>query len=196
MALYDIAAQHSGVSIYKFLGGEKNKILETDYTVSIGDPQKMKADAIKIKERGFPAVKVKLGETKEKDFERIKAIREGIGNDHTLRIDANQGWKTANNAIAVLQALAEFNIEYCEEPILRYRFMELNKVSEQSPIPIMADESCSDEYDAERLIQLKACQMFNIKLGKSSKLMLILCENFWIFNGLNRAFGVLKIFKS
>jgi len=168
IALHDIAAQHSGVPLYKFLGGANNKKLETDYTVSIGDPIKMKADAIKIKEKGFPAIKVKLGENKEKDVERIKAIREGIGDEHVLRIDANQGWKTADNAIDVLKALGQYNIEYCEEPILRYRFMELNKVSQASPIPIMADESCGDEFDAERLIQLNACKMFNIKLGKSS----------------------------
>jgi len=168
IALHDIAAQHAGVPIYKFLGGEKNKILETDYTVSLGEPQKMKSDAIKIKEQGFPAVKVKLGENKEKDVERIRVIREGIGDEHPLRIDANQGWKTADNAIEVLTALSPYNIEYCEEPILRYRFMELNKVSAASPIPVMADESCGDEYDAERLIQLNACKMFNIKLGKSS----------------------------
>jgi len=168
IALHDIAAQHSGLPLYKFLGGEKNKILETDYTVSIGDSQKMQSDAIKIKEQGFPAIKVKLGESKEKDLERIKVIREGIGDKHPLRIDANQGWQTANNAIEVLKALAEYNIEYCEEPILRSRFMELGRVSQASPIPIMADESCGDEYDAERLIQLNACKMFNIKLGKSS----------------------------
>lgn len=168
IALYDIAAQHSEVPIYKFLGGEKNKTLTTDYTVSIGDPQKMKSDAIRIKEKGFPAVKVKLGENKEKDVERIKAIREGIGKEHPLRIDANQGWITADNAIEILKELGQFNIEYCEEPILRYHFMDLNKVSAASPIPIMADESCGDEHDAERLIQLKACKMFNIKLGKSS----------------------------
>ena len=71
-------------------------------------------------------------------------------------------------AIAVPQALAEFNIEHCEEPILRHRFMELSRVSAASPIPIMADESCGDEHDAERLIALRACQQFNIKLGKSS----------------------------
>ena len=65
-------------------------------------------------------------------------------------------------------ALGEFNIEHCEEPISRYRFMELSKVAAASPIPIMADESCGDEWDAERLITLKACQQFNIKLGKSS----------------------------
>lgn len=168
IALHDIAGQHAGVPIYKLLGGENNKVLETDMTVSIGDPQKMKADAIRFKEEGFPAIKVKLGENLEKDVARIKAIREGIGNDHPLRIDANQGWQTADNAIAVLKALAPYNIEHCEEPILRYRFMELPKVAAASPIPIMADESCGDEHDAERLIQLKACQMFNIKLGKSS----------------------------
>ena len=168
IALHDIAGQHAGVPIYRLLGGSKNKVLETDMTVSIGDPQKMKSDAVRFKEEGFPAIKVKLGENKEKDVERIRAIREGIGNNHPLRIDANQGWGTADNAIEVLQALSVFNIEHCEEPISRYRFMDLQKVSAASPIPIMADESCGDEHDAERLIGLKACQMFNIKLGKSS----------------------------
>jgi len=168
IALHDIAAQHSGVPLYKFLGGEKNKTLETDMTVSIGDPQKMKDDAVRFKAAGFPAIKVKLGGKKEDDVERIKAIREGIGMEHPLRIDANQGWGTPDYAIEVLKALSEFNIEHCEEPISRHRFMDLNKVSSASLIPIMADESCGDEWDAERLIQLKACQMFNIKLGKSS----------------------------
>src|SRR4051812_10406495 len=74
MALHDIAAQHQGVPVYRLLGGEKNKVLETDYTVSIGDPEKMRADAVRIKEEGFPAIKVKLGEGLEKDLARIKAI--------------------------------------------------------------------------------------------------------------------------
>ena len=167
IALHDIAAQHAGLPLYKFLGGEKNKILETDMTVSIGDPQKMAADARRFKDEGFPAIKVKLGSTKDDDVARIKAIREAIGMEHPLRIDANQGWSTADYAIEVLQALSEYNIEHCEEPISRHRFMELSKVSAASPIPIMADESCGDEWDAERLIGLKACAMFNIKLGKS-----------------------------
>jgi L-Ala-D/L-Glu epimerase len=168
MALYDIAAQHSGVPLYKFLGGDNTKVLETDMTVSLGDPEKMKADAERFKQEGFPAIKVKLGESKEKDVQRIAAIREGIGPNHPLRIDANQGWQSADIAIDILQALGEYNIEHCEEPISRWRFMELSRVSAASPIAIMADESCGDEHDAERLIQLKACQMFNIKLGKSS----------------------------
>lgn len=170
IALHDIASQHADIPLYKFLGGEKNKILETDYTVSIGEAEKMKADAIRIVEEGYPAVKVKLGGSLEQDVERIRKIREGIGEAVPVRIDANQGWQTADNAIAVLQALSPFHIEHCEEPISRYRFMDLPRVSAASPIPIMADESCGDEHDAERLVALKACTMFNIKLGKSSGL--------------------------
>ncbi|WP_201983227.1 mandelate racemase/muconate lactonizing enzyme family protein [Hymenobacter rubidus] len=168
VALHDIAAQHAGLPIYEFLGGNNRKVLTTDMTVSLGPPAKMQADAVRFQQEGFPAIKVKLGGTLEEDVARIRAIREGIGLAHHLRIDANQGWQTADNAIAVLQALAEFNIEHCEEPILRQHFMELSRVSAASPIPIMADESCGDEHDAARLIQLQACQLLNIKLGKSS----------------------------
>jgi L-alanine-DL-glutamate epimerase-like enolase superfamily enzyme len=168
IALHDIAAQHAGLPLYQYLGGKKNKILQTDMTVSIGTPEKMKQDAVRFQQQGFPFIKVKLGEDLETDVARIKAIRNGIGNHIPLRIDANQGWGTADKAIAVLNALEPYHIEHCEEPISRWRFMELSKVSAATSIPIMADESCGDDHDAERLIQLKACSMFNIKLGKSS----------------------------
>jgi L-alanine-DL-glutamate epimerase-like enolase superfamily enzyme len=94
---------------------------------------------VRFQQEGFPAIKVKLGESLEKDVERIRSIREGVGSQIPLRIDANQGWQSADEAIAVLQALAPYNIEHCEEPIARWRFMELSRVSAASPIPIMAD---------------------------------------------------------
>lgn len=166
MALYDIASQHAGLPLYKFIGGENNKTIVTDYTVSIGDPQKMAVDAVKIKEQGYPYIKVKLGKDGRIDVQRIKAIREAVGKEIPLRIDANQGWKV-KEAIETLNALAEFDIEHCEEPIARWKFMKLPKVKKHSPISIMADESCGDEHDAERLIELKACDYFNIKLGKA-----------------------------
>jgi len=166
MALYDIASQHAGLPLYKFLGGDKNKTIITDYTVSIGDPQKMAADAVKIKEEGYPAIKIKLGKHGPTDVLRIKAIREAVGDDIPLRIDANQGW-TVEEAIETLQALNKYNIQHCEEPIPRWNFMHLPHVRKASPVPIMADESCGDEHDAERLIYIGACDYFNIKLGKS-----------------------------
>jgi L-alanine-DL-glutamate epimerase-like enolase superfamily enzyme len=166
MALYDIAAQHAGVPLYNFLGGSKNKTIVTDYTVSIGEPEKMAKDAIKIRDEGYPAIKVKLGKDGKKDVQRMKAIRQAVGNDIPLRIDANQGWN-AEEAIETLNALSPFNIQHCEEPIPRWDFMNLPNVRKASPIPIMADESCGDEHDAERLIRINACDYMNIKLGKS-----------------------------
>lgn len=166
IALYDIAAQYAGAPMYKFIGGENNKTIVTDYTVSIGEPEQMALDALKIKNEGYPAIKVKLGKDGKKDVERIKAIRAAVGNEIPIRIDANQGWKV-KEAIETLNALAEFDIQHCEEPIARWKYLRLPKVKKKSPIPIMADECCGDEHDAERLIELDACDYFNIKLGKS-----------------------------
>jgi L-alanine-DL-glutamate epimerase-like enolase superfamily enzyme len=52
MALYDIAAQHNGLPLYKFIGGEKNKIISTDMTVGLGSPKKMASDASEYKAAG------------------------------------------------------------------------------------------------------------------------------------------------
>ncbi len=167
IALYDIASQNSNLPLFRFLSGDSRKIIITDYTVSIGDPQKMASDAKKIQANGFQVIKVKLGDTKNKDVERIRLIREAVGKSIPIRIDANQAWST-DEAIQTLNELAPYNIQLCEEPIPRWNFMELSKVRSQSPIPIMADESCCDHNDAKRLIELSSCDLFNIKLGKSS----------------------------
>jgi L-Ala-D/L-Glu epimerase len=167
MALYDIAAQHAEQPLYAFLGGKKNKKLQTDYTISLGPIEKMVRDAQDIMDRGFQIIKIKLGGTREDDIQRVKSIREKVGSGITLRIDANQGW-TPIDALAILKAIAPYTIQHCEEPIPRWQYMKLPALREQSPIPIMADESCCDEHDAERLIDLKACDSFNVKLGKSS----------------------------
>lgn len=168
MALYDLAAQHAGLPLYQFLGG-KQRQLYTDYTVSLGSIKDMIRQALWIKNNGFPAIKIKLGENPDKDILRVKAIRKAIGYELPLRLDANQGWDF-DGALKALRGVEHEGVEYCEEPIPRWAFMELPRLSIESPVPIMSDESCSDHHDAERLIRLKACPMFNIKLGKSGGL--------------------------
>lgn len=167
IALYDLAAQHAQLPLYAFLGGTNNKILQTDYTVSIDTPAKMASDALKIKKNGFEIIKVKVGGSKEQDVERIRMIREAVGYDIQIRIDANQGWD-ATTALEILKALAVFKIQHCEEPINRALVDLLPGIKAESPIPIMADESCCSYYDAQRLIAINACDSFNIKLSKSA----------------------------
>lgn len=165
IALHDIAAQQVGKPLADLLGGDHRLQLVTDYTVSMAGPERMAMDARAIVDAGFTVIKVKVGGDPQEDIERIQAIRHAVGEHVPLRIDANQGW-TPEQAVLVLNALRHSGIQHCEEPIPRWQFMELRRVKEASPIPIMADESCCDHRDAERLIALGACQRFNIKLGK------------------------------
>lgn len=169
IAVHDIAAQHAGLPLHRFLGGKGNRTLHTDYTVSIGDPQQMADDARAIQSAGFPAIKVKLGGDGGTDIRRVRMIRDAVGPSIPLRLDANQGWDP-DTAIRVLQALDGMHIEHCEEPVARWRWEELPRIRRASPIPIMADESCFFAHDAERLIRIGACQRVNIKLGKSGGL--------------------------
>lgn len=169
IALYDIASQASGLPLYAFLGGRNNKILKTDYTVSINEPQQMVDDAQEVKNLGFEVIKVKLGSNPEMDILRVQAIRKQIGNEIPLRLDANQGWDT-DSAIRVLNELAGLNIQFCEEPIARWNYTDLPRISRESAVMIMADESCCDHHDAKRLINFNSCKAFNIKLGKSAGL--------------------------
>jgi L-alanine-DL-glutamate epimerase-like enolase superfamily enzyme len=166
LALYDLAAQTAGLPLYAYLGGDPNKSLKTDMTVGIGSPEKMAATAKQYLDEGFYAIKLKLGTTVAADLARVKAVRNAIGNELPLRVDANQGWDLVT-AAQTLQGLAAFGIEYCEEPIPANQFMNLPELRRQTPIPIMADESCFDHHDALRLVQLQACDYFNIKLSKA-----------------------------
>lgn len=181
MALYDLLSLKAGMPLYQLLGGSKRKDIHTDMTISIGDPEKVAADALAFQKEGFPAIKVKLGTTTKEDVERIRAIRQAVGPDYPIRIDANQGWDTMT-AIETLKALEPFAIEHCEEPIAHWNNRELVKVREASPIPIMADESIFDHHDAFRLAHMGACDYFNIKFSKSG--------------GINKALKIIAVAES
>jgi L-Ala-D/L-Glu epimerase len=165
MALYDIAAQHANQPLYEFLGGTKKEML-TDITVGIGSPETMAAQAKAFVEKGASILKIKLGKDVVTDVARIKTIRESIGNEIKIRIDANQGW-SVEDATNALTQLGQYNIEFCEQPMRTYNDEYLPALIKTSPIKIMADESVYNHYDALRLIKNKACDYINIKFAKS-----------------------------
>jgi L-Ala-D/L-Glu epimerase len=169
MALYDLAARHAGVPLYKFLNGHK-KPLETDLTIGISEPEKMAATAVEFKNKGVRIIKIKLGTDGETDLRRVQMIRNAVGDSIRLRIDANQGWdfQTASD---VLLKMGELNIEFCEQPLRRWNDALMPKLRNHSPVKIMADESVFDHHDALRLLQAGACDYVNIKFAKSGGIM-------------------------
>ena len=166
LALHDLASKSASLPLYKFLGGEKREV-ETDITIGIGLIDDMVNQALKFKESGARILKVKLGQNATNDILRIERIREAVGNDIVIRIDANQGW-SFEDAIKALSAMADLNIEFCEQPMSAWYDDFLPALREISPVKIMADESCFNHHDARKLIQAKACDYLNIKFSINS----------------------------
>lgn len=165
MALYDLAAKKAGLPLYKFLGG-RQKEPETDLTIGIDTPANMAATARDFIQRGVRIIKIKLGKNAKEDVERVRLIREAVGKDILLRIDANQGW-SYDDALFALQSMGDYNIQFCEQPMRHWDDDKLPALVKASPVKIMADESVFDHYDAERIIKAKACDYVNIKFAKS-----------------------------
>lgn len=165
MGLYDIAAKNAGLPLYAFLNGTRRAV-ETDITIGIAEPAVMAQKALQFKNSGAAILKVKLGKDARQDVERIRQIRQAVGTDMKIRIDANQGW-SFDDAVYALQGMSNMDMEFCEQPMRTWYNNRLPELMQLSPVKIMADESVYTHHDAQQQINTGSCHYINIKLAKS-----------------------------
>lgn len=167
MAIYDLFAKSCKKPLYQVLGGYR-KEFETDLTISVNEIDEMVEDSLKAVKQGFRILKIKVGKESLKDIERIKAIRQAVGSDVKLRIDANQGW-TPKEAVQIIHTLEDMNIgiDLVEQPVSSHDFEGMKFVTARVMTPVLADESVFSVQDAIRLIQERAADLINIKLMKT-----------------------------
>lgn len=167
IAVYDLFAQKNGSPLYKLLGGYKDKIV-TDLTISVNSPEEMAEDSIDAINRGYETLKIKVGMDSKMDMKRIQSIRDAVGYDIELRLDANQGW-SPKEAVLLLRNMEDkgFDIELVEQPVKAYDLKGLKYVTDNVSIPILADESVFSPRDAAEIIQNRAADLVNIKLMKT-----------------------------
>ncbi|MCM3710608.1 mandelate racemase/muconate lactonizing enzyme family protein [Sporosarcina luteola] len=168
MAIHDLLGQLAGMPLYQLLGGYRSEI-ETDFTVSVNDAAEMADDAERYIADGFNVLKVKvgIGEITD-DIERIRAIRERVGEGPKIRLDANQGWKPKEAVFAIGKMEdAGLDIELIEQPVPADDIDGLQYVTNHTITPIMADESVFSARDALRVLERRAADLINIKLMKS-----------------------------
>jgi len=169
MALYDILGQVAGLPLFRLLGGDKSQF-ETDITTGLDTPEAMAAETKGYADAGYKTLKAKVGRDPDTDVARIRAIREAIGYDLNLRIDANQGWSVPQ-AIEALRKMEKYRVQLVEQPVAASDVDGLKAVRAASPIPVMADEACFLPADAVRLVRAEACDYFNIKLMKAGGIL-------------------------
>lgn len=165
IALHDLFAKQCGLPLYKMLGGSNNTI-NTCITISVKKAEDMVNDAIIQANSGFNIIKIKLGLNTDDDIARVKAIRQALGFDVRLLVDANQGWNY-KDAIRVINALEEFKIEIIEQPIKANNLIDLKHITDTTNNFIMADEACFSVTDAMNIGSNHAADGINIKLMKS-----------------------------
>lgn len=166
MALWDLYGQLYKIPVYKLLGGSRKEII-TDITISVNDPDEMARDAVDAVRRGYDTLKIKVGAHPELDVARLTAVRQAIGSDTRIRIDANQGWEP-KQAVRLLNQMQEkgLDIEFVEQPVKAHDIDGLKYVTERSYVPVLADESVFSPEDAVRIMQTRAADLVNIKLMK------------------------------
>jgi o-succinylbenzoate synthase len=167
MAIYDLYAKQYNAPLYKLLGGNKKEV-ETDITISVNPIPEMVADSMDAISNGYKILKVKVGKEGLKDVERIASIRQAIGPNIKIRVDANQGWN-AKQSVQIITAMEDkgLDIELVEQPVPAHDFKGMQYVTSRVATPILADESVFSAEDAIHLIEERAADLINIKLMKT-----------------------------
>jgi o-succinylbenzoate synthase len=165
LAIHDALARNANLPLNALLGRRLTE-LETTQTVGLENLDETVRQATALRREGVTRMKIKIGGRPSVDVERIRAVRDRLGNEFSLTVDANQGY-SVRQAISTLKHLERYDVEYCEQPV-HYRDLNgLAEVRRKSPIPIMADESVHSTHDALEVTRLRAADMINIKLMKS-----------------------------
>jgi L-alanine-DL-glutamate epimerase-like enolase superfamily enzyme len=170
MALYDIVGKLLKTPVYNLLGGRVRDSIPLSMSIPIAPIDDMVSHAQEATRRGFKGVKIKVGVDGKHDIDAATAIRDALGPGATIRVDANMGWRSRHEALAIIKALAPLRIHSVEQPLPADRIDDLAWLRDASPIPIMVDESVWGSDDAQRIIDARAADILNVYVAEAGGL--------------------------
>jgi L-alanine-DL-glutamate epimerase-like enolase superfamily enzyme len=170
MALWDISGKDAGKPVYDMLGGKVREFVTTKWSVSGVEPEKAAEIAKRAVSQGFKAMKVKVGIDPDSDAARVRAVREAIGPDVKLGVDANGGFTIAN-AVSTIERLRESKIYFVEQPLPPEDIVEMAGLREKIALPVIADESVYTLGDAKMVSHVKAADVLSIYVGKAGGIL-------------------------
>jgi L-alanine-DL-glutamate epimerase-like enolase superfamily enzyme len=166
MALYDLQGKALSVPVHRLLGGLVCPRMKLYPVVPLLPPQEMAETAATLVRQRFDTLKLKLGAGPDQDEARVQAVREAVGAEITLRIDANQGWHTPAVALGAIRRILPYGIEWVKQPVDAADLEGLAEVTRGVEVPVMVDEGCQMPEDALKVACLGAADIINIKLMK------------------------------
>jgi D-arabinonate dehydratase len=167
IGLWDIIGKKLNTPVYKLLGGYRDKVpgYGSGGVLSLSKDQLVKEQMSWV-EAGFKAVKMKVGRPDPReDIERVKAVRQAIGNDIDLMVDANNGWSTST-AIQMAKRLERFDVRWLEEPVIAEDYDGYARVATSTEIPIAGGESEYTKFGFKELFVRKCIDICQADVGK------------------------------
>jgi L-alanine-DL-glutamate epimerase-like enolase superfamily enzyme len=158
MALLDLKGKALGVPVAELLGGFcRDRVAVVGY-LFIDSPEANARKAGAFVDAGYTELKLKVGRDFEQDHDTIAAIRDRVGPDVKIRIDANMIWSVPA-AIKWIRGLERFDLQYVEQPVPDFDVQGLAQVRRSVAVPIAADEACTDVRSVLELIKADACDV-------------------------------------
>lgn len=169
MALLDIKGKWLDTPVYQLLGGQCKKEIGYAGYLFIDEPQINANRALEYKKQGYNEIKIKVGRDLEQDVNSLAAIRDAVGWDMKIRIDANMNWNVPT-AIKWIKELQRFKIMYVEQPVPDYDLDGMAAVRRAVDVPIAADESCSSVERVLEMIKRDSCDVFVVYVSEAGGL--------------------------
>lgn len=168
MALWDIRGKASGWPLYKLLGGSAQPIPAYAGGVSLGyqAPERLVEEVRALTELGYSAVKLRVGDTPQRDLERVQAVRAAFGPDLTLLVDANTGY-CLEDVRQVMSRFDELAVGWLEEPFAAHDYRSYATAATFGHIPLAAGENHYTRFEFVRLIEDGAIRILQPDLSKT-----------------------------
>ena len=160
-AVWDLYAKQHGQPLYKMLGGIKTSV-EVGVSLGLEDTDAAVVDKVSEKvAEGYKRIKVKI--KPGRDIELLRTIRE-THPDIPLMADANAAYTLDD--IEVLKQIDQFNLMMIEQPLAVNDLLDHSKLQKEMRTPICLDESIDSLKAAQDAIELKSCEIINLKIGR------------------------------
>lgn len=170
-ALHDLKGKLLGVPVYELLGGRTIEAARQGWVLSAGKPDDVAAEAKRAKDVGFALFKMKIGYgTIQDDIDMVHAVRETVGPDAYLTIDANGFW-SYEKALHIIRKIDSAGLDLIEQPLAHWDIEGMARLRAAVKTPIYADESAQELHHLKEIIDRRAADGLFIKLQKAGGLV-------------------------
>lgn len=168
LALWDIRGQAAGMPIYRLLGGARKGVPAYAGGVSLGyqEPAKLVEEVRPLLERGYKAIKLRVGDTPKLDLLRIEAVRKAYGDDLVILTDANTGYTVAD-ARAAMPGMDALNVGWLEEPFPAHDYRSYRMAAGFGRTPLAAGENHYTRFEFNRVLEDGSISILQPDLSKT-----------------------------